>query len=493
MSGLKFLGLVLLVFAFAACSSTPTNADSTDAGATANDVGGNDVVSSPAFPEPPLAVNASKEPGTFETQLTAEAADVTLIPGKTTHVYVYNGSVPGPTLDLVEGQHVVIHFTNKLPEPTTIHWHGLHIPAAQDGHPSDPIAPGASHDYVFDIPKGSAGLYWYHPHPEGKTASQVSMGLAGMIRVHPVADPHGHDLISAEFPDHLVILSDNKLDAQGQIAADTQIDQINGREGDLLLVNGAVKPTLTVQAGQTQRLRIINASAARYYLLAIPGHTLTQIGSDGGLLTAPVPQSQILLSPAERVEVLVAMSGSPGTTTTLQALPYNRGAMDPNTMGTLTSAQLDLMNIQYTADQPIAVTTIPTSLAVVKPIDVSKATTREIKLTEDMMNKGFFINGKKYDGTRVDSSAALGSTEIWSITNKGDMDHPFHLHGFPFQILDRNGTPEPFVAWKDTFNIRKNEIVRIAMQFNDFPGRWLYHCHILEHEELGMMGTLEVK
>lgn len=448
------------------------------------DVGG------PVFPQPVGFTNLSSKAHTVEVRLAAAPFQAELVPGKKTNLLAYNGSIPGPTLELAEGDHVVVHFTNNLAEPTTVHWHGMHIPAAQDGSQLAPIAPGASRDIIFDVPVGTAGTYWYHPHPNGQTASQAEHGLAGVVRVRATNDP-----LPPEYGDRLVLLSDNRLDPTGQIAETTDTDRMNGREGDTVFVNGVVLPTLQVRAGEVARLRIVNASAARYYQLAIPNQSLLLVGTDGGLIGAPVERQKILLAPAERIEVLVRATEAPGTETFLQALPYDRGAMymDATGMGTLTSPLTNLVRIRYSDAAPAPAPDVPAVLRPVAPLDVAMAKTRPFVLTENMMVMDFWINAKKYDSTRVDEQVALGATEIWTVQNNGDMDHPFHVHGFRFQVLDRNGVPEPFVAWKDTVNVLKTETVRVAIRFDDFPGMWMYHCHILEHEELGMMGMFEVR
>ena len=436
------------------------------------------------LPQPAAMDNASTAPGTVEVTLTASPASLELAPGKpASNVWAYNGSVPGPTLFATEGDHVIVHFTNALPEATTVHWHGLHIAADQDGSPMDPVAPGASRDYVFDLAEGSAGTYWYHPHPDGKTAEQVAMGLFGVIVVRAKTDP-----VPASFLDEILVLHDNRFTSSGAISADTMDDQMIGREGDVLFVNGVVNPTMTLRPGETRRLRVLNASAARYYLLNVPGHTLLQIGSSGGLFGAPQASDQLLVAPGERAEVLLAASADPGTTTTLTALAYDRGVQ---AMGGPAPVSADLLSIAYTSDAPMTSAPVPDVLRDVAPIDTTGAVTRTFVLSESMMD--FMINGKTYDPMRIDAQAQLGGTEVWTVRNDADMDHPFHLHGFQFQVLDRGGVPEPVVAWNDTVNVKSKQTLHLAVTLADFPGKFMFHCHILEHEDLGMMGTLAVE
>ncbi len=472
--------LVLCLLGLVACgsSSSPTNKPGLDAAVTVPFVD--------TLPQPLTMENASSTPATVEVSLVAAGGMLDMAPGKpTTRAWAYNGSVPGPTLVVTEGDHVIVHFTNKLPDPTTVHWHGLHIPADQDGSPMDPVAPGASRDYVFDIPANSAGTYWYHPHPDGKTADQVARGLFGALIVRAKTDPLPKDLV-----DELLVLHDNRFTKNGAISADTMNDMMNGREGDVLFVNGVVNPTMTLRAGEQRRLRILNASAARYYLLKVPNHQLIKIGSSGGLFGVPQPLDQMLVAPGERVEVLLGASAAPGTTTTLKALAYDRGVMTANGAPS-PSTEVDLLSVAYTSDAPMTSPAVAGTLRTIAPIDVSNATARSFVLSEQMMN--YMINGKTYDMNRVDVLAKLGTTEVWTVKNSADMDHPFHLHGFQFQVLDRNGTAEPVVAWDDTVNVPRKGTVRLAVQLADFKGVRMYHCHILEHEDLGMMGTIDVE
>jgi len=424
-------------------------------------------------------------PRTVELTLTAAPARLALVPGKPTDVFAFNGQVPGPTLEFREGDHVIIHFRNNLPEATTIHWHGLHIPAASDGSPLNPVAPGGTYDYIFTILPGSAGTYWYHPHPDRRTGYQIAKGLYGAIIIRAADDP------LAGIPEQLLVLSDNRFLPDGEVdlppheSPQEEIDEENGREGDVLFVNGQVMPTVSIRSGEVQRWRIVNAAAARVYRLALDGHELLQVGTDDGLFERPVPVNEIVLANAERVEVLVRGTGAPGSRAALRTLPYDRYV--PQTRPANWNVPRDLLTLQYTADTPVAPVPVPSRLRPVPALDTAQATVRRFIVFSQGM-----IDGRKMDMRRVDVRARLGATEIWQIENVVGMDHPFHLHGFQFQVLDRNGVPEPFRAWKDMVNVRKHETVRFIVRFDDYPGKWMYHCHILDHEDEGMMGILEV-
>jgi len=424
---------------------------------------------------------------TVELTLTAAPARLSLQPGAATDVFAYNGQVPGPTLDLREGDSVIVHFRNRLPEPSTIHWHGIVLPFIADGSPFHPVPPGGQHDYVFTIRRGTAGTYWYHPHPDHRTSYQVSKGLYGAIVVRAADDP-----LPRSLPEKLLVLSDNRFLADGSLdlpdphSPGGRLDAENGREGDVLFVSGAIRPTLTIRSGEVQRWRVINASAARVYRLALPGHVLLQIGSDGGLFERPVEREEIVLGVGERAELLVRGTGAPNTRAVLRALPYDRYI--PQTRPVDWAEPRDLLTLQYTTEAPTTPVALPAVLRRVPALDTTLVTaTRVMVLTQHL------INGKGMDMGRVDVSTTLGATEIWEVENLVGMDHPFHLHGFQFQVLDRNGVPEPYRAWKDVVNVPRHETARFIVRYDGYPGKWMYHCHILDHEDHGMMGVLEVK
>jgi FtsP/CotA-like multicopper oxidase with cupredoxin domain len=435
---------------------------------------------------PPALVNISKKPKTVEVNITAAVTTLSLQSGVPTEVFAYNGRVPGPTLDVREGDHVIVHFRNDLPEPTTVHWHGIHLPFESDGSPFHPIKPGETHDYEFTVRPGTAGTYWYHPHPDHRTGFAIGKGLFGAIVVHAADDP------LPSMQERLLILSDNRFLHDGAIdfpdpaSHHGGIDEENGREGPVLFVNGHVMPTLTIRSGEIQRWRVVNASAGRIYRIALPGYTFVQVGSDGGLLEAPREMKEFLLTTGERVEVLVRGTGAPGSKAVLQDLPYDRYA--PQTRPKDWNTTLDLLTLQTTNETPVAPVTIPSTLRKIIPLDTTKVTAvRTVVFGQGM------INGKLMDMSRVDVSTKVGATEIWEIENVVGMDHPFHLHGFQFQVLDRDGVREPYLAWKDMLNIPKHSTARIIVRYDDYPGKWMFHCHILDHEDHGMMGVLEVK
>jgi FtsP/CotA-like multicopper oxidase with cupredoxin domain len=435
---------------------------------------------------PPVLRNMSSQPHTVEVNLVAAPARITVLPGHRTEVYAYNGSVPGPTLEAREGDRVIIHFRNNLSEATTVHWHGVHLPASMDGSPFDPVAPGGHFDYVFTVAPGTAGTYWYHPHPDGRSEYQAAMGLFGAFIVRAPDDP------IARLPEKLIILSDNRFRPDGSIefadsnSAQSEVDMENGREGNVLFVNGQIRPSIPIRTGEVQRWRVINVSAARVYRLVIPGQTLLHVGNDGGLFEHAVETKEILVANSERVELLVRGTAAPETNAELTDLPYDRYM--PQTRPADWSASHVILDLHYGDHALPTNVTLPLTYRVVPPLDTASATaTRTVVLSQGL------INGRTMDMSRVDMQASIGATEIWDVENVVGMDHPFHLHGFQFQVLDRNGVPEPFRSWKDVVNIPKHESVRFIVRYADFPGKWMFHCHILAHEDHGMMAVLEVR
>jgi FtsP/CotA-like multicopper oxidase with cupredoxin domain len=422
------------------------------------------------------------------------------VAGQQARLWTY-GSFSGPTLRVREGDRVELELRNSLPEATNLHLHGLHVPPSVDDAFLS-LAPGERRIYEFDVPFGSAGTYWYHPHLHGRVATQLFAGLAGAIVVEGPSDE-----LFAEAEEHLLVLKDLSLQG-GRGAEHEDEDWMNGKEGELVLVNGQRQPALRPER-RLLRLRLLNASNARYYRMALEEHPLYLLATDGGLIEKPLELSELLLAPGERAEVLVRLEGR-GQFRLLN-LPYDRGTMtagqeeagdrgesaDPHAghgakkpSSRADDAPGTLLTIQ--APSTAAAGAIPSTVTTVSALEPSGGVTRRIVLGEDHMAADFFINGRAFDHHRVDLNARLGDTEIWEIVNEGDMDHPFHLHVYPFQVLSRNGAAEAVRAWKDVVNLRAGERLSLAVPLADFSGRTVFHCHIVEHEDRGMMGVLEV-
>ncbi|MCA8154980.1 multicopper oxidase family protein [Burkholderia contaminans] len=450
--------------------------------------------------------NESREPGMFRATLVAQPVARPMLHGaRPTTFWQFGagtqGPVVGPLIDVREGDTVEIKFVNKLPQPSTIHWHGLPVPPDQDGNPSDPVAPGASRVYRFTLPKGSAGTYWYHPHPHMMTAEQVFRGLAGPFVVRAVDDP------LAGWPERNLFVSDLKLARDGTIAPNDMMDWMNGREGQFVLVNGARRPRIDV-AGD-ERWRVWNACSARYLRVAFDdGRAFEHAGTDGGLFDAPRRVTSLLIAPGERAELLVR-AGDRASRAVLQAAEYDRRKMSMSHDDGHGSLPPDpALALADVAFAPAAARALPATLRAVPSLGEPIAH-KEVAFGEEMdmdaMMKGaargrpagmrFTINGDTYAPHRTTLTSRRGDVERWTIRNGTDMDHPFHLHGTQFQVIERasgdSRTSEPFRAWRDTVNVRSGETVTILVT-QDMPGERMFHCHILEHEDLGMMGTLKV-
>lgn len=437
------------------------------------------------LPLPSLSMlkNTSSEPKTFAAQLTAVMHEVELAAGMRTKVWAYNGQLPGPLIEVNEGDMVEVHLRNQLPQATTIHWHGLPIPPNQDGNPQDAVPAGAERIYRYKLPMDSAGTYWYHPHPHGDTPEQVYRGLAGLMIVRSKSDP------LAEFVEQYLVISDLKLTADGQIPDNTADDWMNGREGQFVLINGAYRPKITI-AGR-QRLRIWNACSARYLRLAIPGQSMTLVGTDGGLLEYPQVLTEILLVPGQRIEVIVGDNSHANTI--LESLIYDRnkmGAVSEEHKRTLATLNL------VAGPSPEIPETLREISDLGKPVQ-----TKKVEFSETMsMDNGrhtmnFLVNGKRYDMDRIDLISKAGDVEVWEIFNNSHMDHPFHLHGTQFLIMERQRDGKIEIvnekALYDTINLQPYEKILIKVRQMELGIR-LFHCHILEHEGQGMMGQLRV-
>jgi len=441
----------------------------------------------------PRLANGSATAGVFEGTLVCAPTEIELAPGRRTTLWAYNGAVPGPLIEASVGDRVRIAFTNQLPaQESTIHWHGMPVPASEDGNPLDPVAPGATRVYEFTLPKDSAASYWYHPHPHRVTHEQVFRGLAGVFIVHPAVDPLPPGLV-----DTPLVLTDLRLDAGYQIAPNTGMDYVVGREGDALLVNGGHRPVLTTAPGATHRLRLFNATNARYLRLAFDGTAMTLIGTDGGLLAAPIAGvTEVLLAPGERVEAVVRFAAD----SVLRALAYDRGSMVMGMNGMVRASEALLtVRAQGAAVAPVV---LPTTLRTLAALPAAGSFQRFVLGPSGMMGGmmgmtmgALTINGRSFDPLRIDATSRVGAVELWEVANPTGMDHPFHLHGTQFQVVERMSggvtTPVPWLAWKDTVNVAHGETVRFKVR-QSLPGVRMYHCHILEHEDQGMMGTLSV-
>ncbi len=426
----------------------------------------------------PLATTAMPESETgkvVEVELEARACDWEIAPGQVVKGWGYNGQIPGPTIEANVGDLVVVRLRNRLPEPTTIHWHGLRVPSPMDGteHVQRPVAPGERFEYRFVVP--DAGTFWYHPH--SNETVQLERGLYGALIVRGPDEP----ALDAE---RVLVLDDVKLDRRGRIAgAGWWLERHNGRQGDTRLVNGRREPELSIAAGQIERWRIVNVASARYIRLSFGGRSFRILGSDGGLLEAPFPATEVLLTPADRIDLAVGPFAE-GETLAVEALPYSRGVPQKK------AERFATLRVGPAAPSravlPLQLRT--TEQLVSGPADA----TREVHLGGRMsLRRGvdFLINDEPHHHAEP---VKVGELQVWDVINDTPMDHPFHLHGFFFQVLEENGAPPKYRSWEDTVNVPAKGKIRIAWMPDDRPGEWMYHCHILEHHAAGMMAHFQV-
>jgi FtsP/CotA-like multicopper oxidase with cupredoxin domain len=407
-------------------------------------------------------------PALTTAALTAAAATVNFGPASSS-VLAYNGSLPGPTVRARRGEAVSIALTNRLTEPTTIHWHGMVVPTSADGHPKDAVAPGGGYTYAFPIVQ-RACLNWYHPHPHMLTAKQVAFGLAGAFIVNDAEeDALGLPGGSRELP---LVIRDADFDRNGTLLYKPTS---TGYEGKVPLVNGTREPYVNVQTA-VYRLRVLNGANGRVFRLGLGnGAAFTLIGNDGGLLEAATPVGSIEFGNGERLDLLIDFRSVP---------------VGGSVMLTDLNTGWNLLEFRVTA----AVTdpyTLPTGLSTITRL-TNPVRTREFSF--DGMGK---INGKEYALNRIDFQVPFGQVERWRFKTGGNAPHPVHVHGASFQVQSRTGGRGNMVfpweaGWKDTVLLQDRETVEVLVRFDGYRGLYLMHCHKLEHEEAGMMANFEV-
>lgn len=409
-------------------------------------------------------------------RLEAGEADWQIAAGHTVRGYGFNGQVPGPVIEAKQGVPLEVEFVNRLPEPTVIHWHGLRVPAAMDGTESVQrlVQPGETFTYRFTPP--DAGTFWYHSH--ANETEQVEKGLYGALIVR-AADELALD------GEKLFVFDDLRTDKSGQIAKfGGLMDRHNGREGNVRLINGTSEPLFTIAAGQIERWRIVNAASARYVRLSLGGVPFQIIGTDGGFIEAPVAATEVLLPPGDRVELAVGPFENEGDVITIEDLPYYRmaGKNGVERFGT----------VRVTA-RKVSTARVPSRLRELAPLAADDApVNRTVKLGfKFSLRRGldFVVNHERH---HHDQPVKVGELQVWDVVNETQMDHPFHLHGFFFEVIAVDGKKPAFRSIEDVVNVGPKSTVRIAWYPDDRPGMWMYHCHILEHHAAGMMAHFEV-
>lgn len=429
---------------------------------------------------------------------------VQFLPGLKTFTNAFNQyAYLGPTLILNKGDIVTMNVIDNLVDTTTVHWHGLHVPAMDDGGPHTVILPGNTWSPQFTI-MNHASTFWYHPHTHMKTGQQAMRGAAGLIIVRDSIEATLNLPRRYAMDDFPLIIQSQQFDANNQI-------DWRGMHDSILLVNGTVDPMLNLPS-QVVRLRLLNASQERNFNF---GFTASQpfyvIGNDGGLLNAPVLVTRIRLSPGERAEILVDLTGMNGQTVYLMsyASEFPMGVqggtpmpgMDSSMYSPINGIDFNILQLNIGAQTLNPVTTIPASLVTVTPWPQSQSNiTRQISITaQNMMSMDgpFYFNGNLFDMNRIDYSIPLNNIEIWELFNQSMVAHPFHIHDVQFFVLDRDGisvAPQE-AGYKDVVMIAPNETVRFITKFEDFADTtmpYMYHCHILMHEDDGMMGQFIV-
>lgn len=428
------------------------------------------------LPIPLLLMDENPNESISDFTLVAQQGETYFFNGLATPTLGYNTSYLGPVIKVTRGQTVNMHVINKLSASTSVHWHGLEVTGTEDGGPHQVIAPGSQWNPSFVIDQPASTL-WFHPHVIGSTATQVYTGLAGLILIED------DNSLSLNLPndyginDIPLIIQDRSFNSDGSFLYVD--DMMNGVFGEYILVNGAITPYLDVQQVK-MRFRILNGSNARNFEFKLSNQaSFYQIASDGGLLQQAIELNELFLSPGERAEIIIDFSKYKENDV-LQLMSNNETVMTFNVK-----------------EKSLDRTDLPEILAVIERLDESLAT--GIKTIElDGMGHMVTLNGLKFDMDRIDDNVAQNDIQIWEITSTtrmmmGSIGHPFHIHGTQFQILSRDGrNPQPNeMGWKDTVFVKSRETVRIIVQFKH-KGLLMYHCHILEHEEAGMMGQLEV-
>ncbi|WP_026380882.1 multicopper oxidase domain-containing protein [Afifella pfennigii] len=452
---------------------------------------------------PPL-IDATE---TGRCSLTAQTGMTALRGGQPTPTAGYNQSFLGPTLRLSPGS-TAMRLHNALPEPTTTHWHGLLVPGESDGGPHQVIAPGDAWapELVIDQPPCTA---WYHPHIHRRTALQVHWGLAGVIHVSDGRDDARGLPSRYGIDDLTLVLQDRSLDASGRMTYDTSMMTLmHGATGEDILVNGQIGAVAAVPKA-IARLRLVNGSNARIYSLFVDdGRPLHLVASEGGFLPAPTSLSELVLSPGERAEVLIDLTD--GRNVQLMSGPdTNQG---PNGMfgrmqrvlNRVIDRSFPVLSVAVDETLPARITALPEALDGSLPeLASDNLATRRFSLDMGpqammgMMNDNgdpFAINGRAFDMRRIDAAVKLGTTERW-VVESTMLQHPFHVHGASFQVVSEDGgRPRPQNAgWKDTVLVRQRaELLVRFKQPAPKESPFMLHCHILEHEDSGMMGQFTV-
>lgn len=401
----------------------------------------------------------------------------TFFDGIDTRTYGMNSSYLGPTLLLRQGDKVSIGFTNTLDQETTMHGHGMHVPAVMDGGPHQVISPGSTWRAEYTVNQNSC-TNWYHPHYMGKTAEQVYLGLAGIIIISD------NERSSLDLPanygidDIPLIIQDRRFDESGQIDyTPNRMEIMQGYKGHTHIVNGKIEPTFIAKAGQL-RMRLLNGSNAEVYRIGFNDRRdFMQIAGDNSLLEAPVTMGEILLSPGERAEIIVDLSNDAENVVVLEE------RSSPGTLLTL-----------FVSQETGHTTPVPERLIKLDRPDPNEAVRTRYFVLSGGAGK-LYINGKSMELNRIDEAVPINELEIWEVSNEMMTPHNFHIHATHFLLLERNGSIANVSpgerGYKDTVYLPPNGRVKLLVKMTDYidaNSPYMYHCHFLEHEDAGMMG-----
>jgi FtsP/CotA-like multicopper oxidase with cupredoxin domain len=435
---------------------------------------------------PPILEPVKTDATTDYYEIAQRSGSAEILPGIRTPIWGFQGTFPGPTIRARRGRPAVVLQTNYLAVPTAVHLHGGAVPADSDGFPTDVIAPGASRTYVYPNDQCAATL-WYHDHALHRTGRNVYMGLAGL---YVIDDPEEKPLnLPSGMFDVPLLIQNRSVRSDGRLEYDRERNL--GADGDIVLVNGVPWPRMPVCA-RRYRFRVVNGANASVYRLALnTRRPLVQVASDLGLLPAPLPSPSIPIAMAERVELVIDFSPYPiGSRIVLQNL---RGD----------GPQRDIMCFDVVCSERDT-STVPEHLGSVERISLDPTVkTREFVFTGGPSSfppvARWTINGVGFDADRAIATPQLGDAEVWRFVNRRrfgvlGMIHPVHVHLVRFQVIERNGGPPNAhdAGWKDTVAVHPGEDVRIALQFEGHRGRYLIHCHNLEHEDHDMMARYDV-
>jgi FtsP/CotA-like multicopper oxidase with cupredoxin domain len=453
--------------------------------------------------EPPAASTSAgtlREPGVLtssggllELTLTAAMTEVTVADARV-RALTYNGTLPGPTLRVRPGDRIALTLRNELAVTTNLHTHGLVVsPEGNADNVFVMIEPGATFEYEYQLGLDHPpGVFWYHPHHHGNVADQLFGGLYGAIIVE---DDRAPDVAR----ERLLVISDIGFDSAGAVRTASPMERMLGREGDIVLVNGQVGRTLTAQPGDRERWRIVNACSSRYLRVRVDGQMLQLLGIDSGQYAEPLDVQEVELMPGNRADLLVTAAEG---TSVLRTLPFDRGGMGGRGMGgaerpgsATTGADLATFVVSGSSVSGTAPMAAPAPQRDLRLETVTGRRTLTLAMggaggMGGMGGMAFTIDGRQFDEGRVDVEVGHDTVEEWTLVNTSTMDHPFHLHVWPMQLIEVGGTTVATTDYRDVVPVptQSSTVVRIA--FSGLTGTTVYHCHILDHEDLGMMGVI---